>query len=109
MTNSTESDFLPRSTVGQLSTAEATGANTLRSCAFTAVGASGQSALEPRNYDSLSQGDLNGDGRVDFKDLLILAQHFGRSMPPVAAAAQAPTLAATDLDILRRKPLQRAP
>ena len=37
---------------------------------------------------TFSQGDLNYDGKVDFTDLLLLAQNYGRSLPaPVTAAA----------------------
>jgi len=35
----------------------------------------------------LADGDLNGDGRIDFSDLLLLAQNYGRSLAPAAASA----------------------
>ena len=39
-----------------------------------------------------ADGDLNSDGKVDFKDLVILAQNYGHTLaPPAATAASAAT------------------
>lgn len=42
-----------------------------------------------RFYADWSMGDFNADGQVDFNDLLAMAQNYGKS-PPTAAAALAP-------------------
>lgn len=42
-----------------------------------------------QHYDqqgTFATGDLNNDGKVNFDDLLLLAQNFGRALPSVAAA-----------------------
>ena len=34
---------------------------------------------------TFAQGDLNGDGQVDFKDLVILAANYGKSLASIAS------------------------
>ena len=36
-----------------------------------------------------AQGDVNGDGNVDFQDLVILAQNYGNSLLPAASLVPA--------------------
>jgi len=58
-----------------------------------------------RQGTTLGTGDVNGDGRTDFTDLVILAQHYGT---PTAAVAQAPA-AVSPTDKKRASPPRREP
>jgi hypothetical protein len=52
-----------------------------------------------QNYDKIdvnnAQGDFNGDGRVDFADLLILAQNYGKDCTMMTAASTVPEPSST--------------
>ena len=48
-------------------------------------------------------GDANGDGTVNFPDLLILAQNYGKTSAAAARATPTASAASTLLDQLKKR------